>query len=157
MRRRQDTATIATWPGSSPGPPFPPPSGVYLSGLSLSICKAGQWKAITTLISVSPKQHDLELGKLIFPGPVQPTYFPEVKSLTVTWDQCHHADCGMGLEIPALFNPGPLGKLQCDRKFKEGSGDGRGLGEGTGTEHSCSFSPSAGGDQNTLCRQLGGR
>lgn len=94
-----------------------------------------------------------------FPGPVQPTCFPEVKSLTVKWDQCHHADCGMGLEIPALFNAGPLGKLQSDGKFKEGSGDRRGLGDGTGTEHSCSFSPSAYGDQNALCLcwQLGGR
>lgn len=128
VRRRQGTAAIARWPGSSPGPPFPPPSGVNLSGLSLSICKAGQWKAITTLISVSPKQHNLVLGKLIPPGPVQPTYFPAVKSLTVTWDQCHHGDYG----IPALFNPGPLGKLQWDRKFKEGSGDGRGLGKGQG-------------------------
>lgn len=39
----------------------------------------------------------------------------------------------------------------------QGSRDGRDLGEGTETEHSCSFSPSAGEDRNMLCRQLWGR
>ena len=46
----------------------------YLSGLSLFIFEAGQLKAITPLISVSPQTaYVLVFGKLVFPDPVQPT------------------------------------------------------------------------------------
>lgn len=79
-------------------------------------------KAITALISNSPKRHNLLVfGKLVLPDLLQPTYLPEIRSLKTLGTNAACGDGGMCLDVIALFEPVPLGKLQWDRTFTEGS------------------------------------
>lgn len=120
VRRKWDTVARAGSLALVLGLSFLPPSGIYLTGLSLFIGKASWLEVTTTLTLISPKQHNLLVfGSFILPDLIQPTHVSEIRSVTIMEDKCRQWRWWGVLRDTSAVHPVPWGKLQSGRKFEE--------------------------------------